>query len=629
MGDSAVHRPPPTATGKLAKTPLLHLLLYMLDKKLSGTLELLAPDKRSVVAVFVEGRPAKVRTSEPIAHLGRVLLELGFLTEEQLTRSLADLAKEKAAGKKLHGEVLIANGAIDGVKLATGLCEQIARKLRHAAGMPPETAYGYYDGFNQLAAWGRDATEGIDPFPVLWTLLREYPPWDQITPALEKVGASPLRLRGADVARLGLTGGEATAVDLMRARALRTTELAKAGQLNDRTAQLLAYLLLVTKQVDVLPAAPSTSPPPPSFAQRLGRPPTPMAAMRPGAEGTLRPPAPGGATSPATTGGGMKPPTPGSPMKPATPVSGMKPGTHSSIPPGGAQGAAAGRASIPPMPPGLSPQLVTRWREIAERATTIDRTDYFNMLDVPRDATAEEIESAYFALAKVWHPDRLPSELAPVRDACSRVFSRMSEARATLADAKQRERYMKLVADGSGSPEMQETVARVVEASTSFQKAEVCFKRNDLAQAEEFCRKALELDDTQPDYHAMLAWLLALKPENHGADKTLECIRMLDRAVQISSKCEKAYYWRGMLYKRVGRNEQAARDFRKVADLNPRNIDAAREVRLFNMRGGRGSVPPPAPGRDGEKGGARGERGEKGEKGEEKGGLLGRFFKKS
>ena len=150
------------------------------------------------------------------------------------------------------------------------------------------------------------------------------------------------------------------------------------------------------------------------------------------------------------------------------------------------------------------------------------------MLDLARDATTDEVQNTFFALAKIWHPDRLPADLAPIRDACSRVFARMSEAHATLTDEAKRKHYMTLLADGSGSPETQETVAKVLEAATDFQKAEVCFKRGDLAQAELWCRKAAEGDPTQPSYRALLAWLTALKPENAAPEKTQECVRMLD-----------------------------------------------------------------------------------------------------
>jgi tetratricopeptide (TPR) repeat protein len=614
MVESAANRPIPAATGTLAKTPLANLLLYMHDKKLSGTLELLAADKRSVTVVFIAGQPAKVRTSESVAYLGRVLHELGFLTEEQLTQSLADLAKQKAVGPRLHGQLLVGKGLVDEEKVTRGLHEQVARKLRHAAGLPPDTGYAYFDGYQALASWGGPAGTGIDPYGILWSMLREHPPGDQVEGALQKLGSSTLRVRGQDLPRLGLTGEELKVVELMREHPLSVAEMMRAGQLNDRTARLLAYMLLATKQVDVLPAERRTSNPPPPG--KLARPPTPLAGIRPSA--------PTVAMKPATPMSTMSPSIPvaaaaarsSNPMqaaRPSAPADGARisslPAARSSSPPGG------GRASVVPPPPGLSPELSERWREISDRAATIDRADYFSMLDIARDATAQDIEAAYFALAKVWHPDRLPSELGPVRDACSRVFGRMSEARATLADPKQRERYMKLLADGSGSPEAQETVARVVDASTAFQKAEVCFKRNDLVQAEEFCRRAVELDDSQADYQALLAWLLALKPDKQGGDATMTSIRMLDKAIKMNERCEKGYFYRGMLYKRLGKGEMATRDFKQASELNPRNIDAVREVRLHTMRGGssereRDSSPPPPKAAD--KGG----------------GLFGRLFKK-
>jgi Tfp pilus assembly protein PilF len=181
---------------------------------------------------------------------------------------------------------------------------------------------------------------------------------------------------------------------------------------------------------------------------------------------------------------------------------------------------------------------------------------------------------------------------------------------------------MKLLSDGSGSPEMQDAVAKVVDAAQNFQKAEVYFKRNDLAQAESHCRLALEGDPTQSDYVAMLAWLVALKPENQSPEKTMESIRMLDRAVSMGGRGEKAFYWRGMLYKRLGKIDHATKDFRRVVEINPRNIDAAREVRLHNMRGARGSTPPPP------RATAGAPKPEKKPEETAKAGLFGRLFKK-
>jgi tetratricopeptide (TPR) repeat protein len=533
MGDPITTRPAPAASGTLAKTPFVHLLLYALERKLTGTVDLFAPDKRSAAVLFIAGQPTKIRTSEAVAHLGGVLADLGYITREELERSLAELVKAKGMRPTLHGELLLGKGMIDSGKLSTGLREQLARKLHHVGAMPGETAYAYYEGFDALRGWGGES-EGVDPVPLLWGMLREYAPWDHVNTALARVRSSPLRLaRNATLQGLGLKADEIAAAELLRVRPLCVSDLPGSARLNERTAQLLAYLLLITKNVEVL--APVQ-------------------------------------------------PAPGSPPVPSAPTS---------APPRTTSSAKLATSAPPVPPPTLSRELTDRWHEIVDRAATIDRADYFMMLDVHRGAKRDEIETAFIALVKRWHPDRLPPELTAVRDACSRVFGRMSEAHATLTDDEQRARYMRLLADGSGSPETQATVAKVVEAATNFQKAEVCFRRNDLDQAEIFCRKALEDDPTQPDYHALLAWLIALKPASQTPEKTVDCIQRLDRAIDMNDRCEKAYFWRGMLYKRLGKNDLAVKDFKRATDLNHRNIDAAREVRLYLMRGGRRSSNPP------------------------------------
>ena len=571
MRASTTSRPATSASGTLAKTPFLHLLVYAFDKKLSGSLELFSPDKRSAAVLFVDGQPAKARTSEPVAYLGRVLHDLGYLDEEHLARSLAELAKEKATRPVLHGELLVAQEVIEPAMLVAALGEQLARKLRYVAAMPAETAYAYYDGFDVLKGWGGEG-HGIDPVPLFWGMLLEYAPWDHVDAALDRVGACPLRLTSAkNLDRLGLRKEELSAAQLLGVRPMPAGELASAAQLNDRTARLLAYLLLITKQVDVLSpeeGAPRSLPRITPAGGQVARTPPP---------GTPRP-------APSS-----KHPTSSSRNSAAS----IRPASSSRQPVSSSHAA----SSASPAPPStLAPELAARWRDITERAATIDRADYFMMLDIPRDASTDDVESAFFGLVKRWHPDRLAPELAPVRDACSRVFARMSEAHATLTDEEQRTRYMRLLADGTGSPEMQATVAKVVDAATNFQKAEVCFKRNDLVQAETFCRRALEDDATQPDYVALLAWLVSLKPENQSPEKTTQAIQMLERAIGMNDRCEKAYHWRGMLFKRLGKMDLAVKDFKRAVELNPRNIDAAREVRLYNMRGGRrSSKPPPAP----------------------------------
>jgi tetratricopeptide (TPR) repeat protein len=241
------------------------------------------------------------------------------------------------------------------------------------------------------------------------------------------------------------------------------------------------------------------------------------------------------------------------------------------------------------------------------------------MLGLERDATPETVQKAFFGLAKVWHPDRLPTALMEVKDACSKVFTHLTEAQATLCDAERRAEYMTLLKDGGATPDDQAKIHAILEAATEFQKAEIFLKRNDTTQAHELARKALALDPEQADYLAMVTWLDSQKAEWMGREKTLEKVAILDRCIKMNANSERAYFWRGMLYKRIDESTKALKDFKKAADLNPRNLDALREVRLHNIRGGQ-SKPPP--------GGGGGRPGTKPTQPETLGGLFGKLFKK-
>jgi curved DNA-binding protein CbpA len=230
---------------------------------------------------------------------------------------------------------------------------------------------------------------------------------------------------------------------------------------------------------------------------------------------------------------------------------------------------------------------------------------------VPRDTPSAEIQKAFFLLAKKWHPDRVPPALADVKDLCAKVFGKMSEAHQTLMDPQRRAKYdASKKPGGDDSPEAQAQVIAILDAATNFQKAEICLKRNDFKLAEELCRKALAVDPKQADYIAMMAWLDAQKPNRQDAAATQQQIAALTQAIGYSQACEKAFFYRGILAKRLGQEAQAIKDFKRAFELNPRNVDAQREIRLYNMRGGD----------KGGKGGAKGSEGAAG--------IFGKLFKK-
>ena len=67
----------------------------------------------------------------------------------------------------------------------------------------------------------------------------------------------------------------------------------------------------------------------------------------------------------------------------------------------------------------------------------IDDDDYYEVLQVPRSASAAEIKKAYRKQALQWHPDKNPQR----KEYAERRFKLISEAYQVLSDANKREIY--------------------------------------------------------------------------------------------------------------------------------------------------------------------------------------------
>jgi tetratricopeptide (TPR) repeat protein len=162
----------------------------------------------------------------------------------------------------------------------------------------------------------------------------------------------------------------------------------------------------------------------------------------------------------------------------------------------------------------------------------------------------------------------------------------MTEAHQILCDDDRRGEYDALLKQGGGSAEEQEQVARVLRSVSHFQKAEVLLKKGNLKEAEVEARAATEGDPDQPEYKALLAWVTGQLPERVQSGKYADLIAMLNEVIEKQPANERARMYRGQLLKRAGKDARAMKDFLWITENNPKNLDAAREVRLFRMRKG-------------------------------------------
>lgn len=241
--------------------------------------------------------------------------------------------------------------------------------------------------------------------------------------------------------------------------------------------------------------------------------------------------------------------------------------------------------SVSPAPLGLDDETRQRWEEIRELAKQIDKLNYYEMLGVERKTPPDEVRDAFFGLAKKWHPDRLPEALLELKPQVDTIFGYLSQAHQCLTNEQEREKYLRSVKEGGGTPATDRLMQRVLDGAMAYQRVEVLARKHEYDRALQLLRRVLEMSDGEADYHAMLAWLLYNKHKGKDAPFT-EMINATDQALRLNANHEQSNYYRALILKRMGKNHEALKYFKKVSDINPNNLDALREVRLATIRKG-------------------------------------------
>ena len=442
--------------------------------------------------------------------------------------------------------------------------------------------YAFYEA--DLVGEGPGSLRGsVDVLALIASALRGDVPKDAVTRVIRKLGLERQRVKkGAPLNRLGLQSNEMAFVELMRAEPATAAILIE--QFGDpKLAQRMLYLLAVSdclepyrpvsqqklKAVSSQDAVRKSTPPARKSQRSDSVPPPPKRISSiPGRRDSLLP------------GGDSVLPASLSNLPPAKTLSGE---------------IVAPREMPPPPPQGLSEEHRKRWDEVARVISMMDRQNYFEMLGVRESSDGNTIRGKYMTLAKKWHPDRLPPELTLLRPWVEEIFHLLTVSNDTLSDTTKRIAYQKTVMQGGGTPESERKLNVMVDAAINFQKVDILAKRRQYDEAIEICDSAMAVVRKEADYPAMKAWILLLRDGVEDEEVADEIRSLLRTTFSLNPDHVHGHFTRAHFLKRIGEHDKAHKHFRKVAKLDPKNLEALREVRVGEMRKARGrsSAPPP------------------------------------
>ena len=403
----------------------------------------------------------------------------------------------------------------------------------------------------------------VDPWMLLAASLRGPSRDDAIGAYIAGIGLDvPVRFRAGDTKRFQLLPKETAFIDIVRAEPTKVSELLSLCELGPGTGKRLLYLLFVTNTLERFDA---TAPTP------KAKPVAPALTANAVVAAFEALPIPDFEDVPAS------PPTPTKPLQPSARASqrtSLMPDTSTNF---------TRSMPVPESPPeNLSADARSFWNEVTERCHKIEKQNYYDMLDVPREASAESVRKQYYAIAKRWHPDRALGELAPLKPYVEACFAIFTVANETLGDDKKRANYLRQVQEGGGTPEADRAMEAILWAAKEHQKAEVLFKRRDFEGAAAILAAAIQVTPDEADVLAAHAWALFNMPVDEAREQ--EMMVVVTRALAIEPKHDRAHYYKGLMYVRTGQDANAAKHFREAAQINPKNLEAAREVRLVEMR---------------------------------------------
>lgn len=243
----------------------------------------------------------------------------------------------------------------------------------------------------------------------------------------------------------------------------------------------------------------------------------------------------------------------------------------------------------PPRPaePVIPPDIKALMDEADRIHPQLGTLDHFALLGIKRDAADADVKNAYLAGVRKWHPDRLAGvpKAGAWKPKLEAIFAAVGDANRSLSDKPLREAYLKDLQrrELAGDKAQNRKPVRAEEAKLHAQKGKAMMLKKDYAAAEDAFALAHECDPAIHEFRVEQAWAHSLNPAHPEKERRSQALEML-KELGKTTRYADTFYKLGLILRLQGDNDGAERAFRRALAADKGHAEAAKEIRIIEMR---------------------------------------------
>ena len=232
------------------------------------------------------------------------------------------------------------------------------------------------------------------------------------------------------------------------------------------------------------------------------------------------------------------------------------------------------------------PEIVKTLEEYLEQVEKAET--HYDLFGVDPKADTAEIKSAYFAFAKMFHPDKYHSEGGDILQRIQNAFTEMAQAHETLKNPEKREIYDYRMRKEISEREKRAAAGNIDNAGLQVEQAAENFDRglqllmdNESEQALPFLARAVHFDPKNARYHAYYGKALSAdEKQRHKAESEMQTAVKLDPDNPTFRILLAEFFIQMNLLKR------ATGELKRLLDIFPSNREARNLLATLQTKAG-------------------------------------------